>query len=198
MLSEDTSAEVLHAHYVDTFGQIRNALGQRDHLFAYIVATVAVLLLQVVAPEDTDAVIGKLISEKLTLTGTLSLSLLTTVVWFALLGLVIRYFQTVIYIERQYEYIHSVEELLAVNYGGKAFTREGKSYMSEYPLFSNWAGALYTKVFPMFLVVVLIVKLVTEFGHAATLGWLLVFDTVTLGTIAVSVVLYIISLHGKR
>jgi hypothetical protein len=198
MLSEDTKVEVLHAHYVDTFGHIRNALGQRDRLFAYIGLTVGVMLLEGVAPEDTDAAIGKLISEKLALTGTLSFSLLGTVLWFALLGFVIRYLQIVIYIERQYEYIHSIEVPLAANYGGTAFTREGKSYLSEYPLFSKWTWALYTIVFPTLLIVVLRVKLATEFCRATQLAWLFTFDALTFGAISVSVALYLISLHEKK
>ncbi len=198
MLSEDTRVEVLHAHYVDTFGHIRNALSQRDRLFAYTVVTVALMLLQVVAPQDTDAAVGRLISEKLALTGTLSLSLLGTVLWFALLGLVIRYFQTVIYIERQYEYIHAVEELLAANYGGTAFTREGKSYLSDYPLFSKWTWSLYTIVFPALLIAVLALKLVTEFCRTSQVGWLFTFDALTFGAISVSVALFLVSLHGKK
>ena len=198
MLSEDAKVEVLHAHYVDTFGHIRNALSQRDRLFAYIVITVTVMLLQVVAPEDTDAAIGKIISEKLALTGTLSLSLLGTVLWFALLGFVIRYFQSVVYVERQYEYIHSLEALLAANYGGTAFTREGKSYLSGYPLFSKWTWALYTIVFPVLLIAVLGLKLATEFFRTIQLGWLFAFNALTFGAISVSVVLYLVSLHGKK
>lgn len=198
MLSEDTKVEVLHAHYIDTFGHIRNALGQRDRLFAYIVATVAAMLLQVVAPEDTDAAIGRLISEKLAMTGTFSLSLLGTVLWFALLGFVIRYFQSVIYIERQYEYIHFLEGLLAANYEGTAFTREGKSYLNEYPLFSKWTWRLYTIVFPALLIAVLGLKLATEFLRTTQLGWLFTFNALTFGAISVSVALYLISLHGRK
>src|SRR6267378_5796439 len=148
MVSEDTKVEVLHAHYVDTFGHIRSALSLRDRLFVYILIAVTVMLLQVVAPHDADAAIGKIISTKLAVSGRISLSILGTVLWFALLGLTIRYFQTVIFIERQYAYIHSLENLLAANYEGPAFTREGKSYLSDYPKFSTWAWALYTIVFP--------------------------------------------------
>ena len=198
MLSEETKVEVLHAHYVDTFTQIRNALAQRDRLFAYIVFAVSVMLLQVVAPEDTDTAIGKLVLEKLSLSGTFSLGVIGTILWFVLLGFVIRYFQTVIYIERQYEYIHALEELLAANYDGIAFTREGKSYLSDYPLFSKWTWAVYTIAFPLLLVLVLAVKLATEFYRATTLDWLFAFNALTFGAISVSVALYLVSLHGKR
>jgi len=198
MLSEETKVEVLHAHYVDTFSHIRRALGQRDRLFAYIVIGVTVMLLQVVAPRDTDAAIGRLISEKLALSGTLSLSVIGTVLWFALLGLIVRYFQTVTYIERQYAYIHSLEELLAAHYGGAAFTREGKFYLSDYSLFSKWTWSLYTIVFPSLLVVVLALKLASEFCREPSLGWLFAFDALTFGAIGVSVALYLVSIHGKR
>ena len=198
MLSEEVKIEILHAHYVDTFGHIRNALGQRDRLFVYTVIAVTVMLLQVVAPQDTDAAIGRLISSELGLSGAFSLRIIGTVLWFALLGLVIRYFQTVIYIERQYAYIQSLEEQLAANYEDAAFTREGKSYLSDYPLFSKWTSALYTIAFPVLLVLVLVVKLATEFRRATTPDWLFAFDALTFGAIGVSVALYLVSLHGKR
>ncbi len=198
MLSEDAKIEVLHAHYLDTFANIRNALSQRDRLFAYTVSAVTVMLLQVVAPQDTDAAIGRLVSGMLDLSGTFSLSVIGTVLWFILLGLVIRYFQTVIYIERQYAYIHSLEELLAANYEGTAFTREGKSYLNNYPLFSKWTSAVYTIAFPLLLVLVLAVKLATEFFRATTLDWLFAFDALTFGAVTVSVALYLFSLHRKK
>ena len=198
MLSEEAKIEVLHAHYLDTFKNIRNALSQRDRLFAYTVIAVTVMLLQIVAPKDTDAAIGKLVSSMLDLSGTFSLSVIGTVLWFAILGLVIRYFQTVIYIERQYAYIHSLEELLSAYYEGGAFTREGKSYLHNSPLFSKWTNAVYRIAFPLLLVLVLAVKLATEFSRAMTLDWLFAFDALTFGAIGVSVALYLVSLHGKR
>lgn len=198
MASEDANLEVLHAHYVESFGHIRSALGQRDRLFAYIVIAVTIMLLQVVAPRDTDAALGHLISQKLALSGALSLSILGTVLWFAVLGIVIRYFQTVIYIERQYAYVHSLEDLLAANYGGAAFTREGRSYRTNYPLFLRWTSLLYTIVFPLSLILVLAVKIVTEFHHGSTRGWLFACDAVTFGAISVSIVLYLISLHWRK
>ena len=198
MCSEDIKVEVLHAHYVDTFGHIRDALAQRDRLFTYILVATTVMLLQVVAPRDTDIALGRLISEKLELADTLSLNVLGTVLWFALLGLVMRYFQAVIFIERQYAYVHILEDLLAANYSGHAFTREGKSYCTNYPLFSKWAWALYTIVFPLLLVVVLAVKLVTEYRRTPGIGWLFTFDALTFVAIGVSVGLYLVSLHGRK
>jgi hypothetical protein len=198
MPSEETKLEVLHAHYLDTFANIRNALRQRDRLFAYTVIAATIMLLQVVAPQDTDAAIGKLVSKKLDLESPFSLSVIGTVLWFAILGLTMRYFQTVIYIERQYTYIHSLEEQLAANYRGTVFTREGKSYLGNYPLFSKWTNAVYTIVFPAVLVLVLTVKLSTEFRRAATHDWLLAFDTLTFGAVCVSVALYLASRHCNK
>ena len=198
MLSEDAKIEVLHAHYLETYSNIRSALRQRDRFFVYIAAVVTLMLLQVVAPQDTEAAIGRLVSSQLDLSETFSLSVVGTVLWFVLLGLVIRYFQTVIYIDRQYTYIHSLEELLAANYSGAAFTREGKSYLSDYPVFSKWVSTIYTVVFPAALVLVLAIKIATELSHTTAFDWLFVFNALTFIAITVSVVLYLLSLHGKR
>lgn len=76
--------------------------------------------------------------------------------WFVLLCLVVRYFQTNIVVGRQYDYIHKVEDKLNAFYDiqGEMFTREGKSYLGKFQLFSTLSGYLYIIVFPVLLVIV--------------------------------------------
>ena len=198
MLSEDTKLEVLHAHYVDTFGQIRRSLSLRDRLFTYIIIVISAMFLQVVAPQNADAVLGKLLADKLGLSGPFSFIVLVTVLWFALLGFAISYFQTVIYIERQYTYLHTLEDLLNSYYGASAFTREGKSYLTNYPIFSNWTWIIYTVVFPALIELVLGIKLATEFCRASSFGVLLIFDVAIFAAITVSTALYLAAIHLQK
>ncbi len=196
--SEDAKLDVLHSHYADTFDRIARRLAQRDRLFLYAVVAISVMLIQVVAPEDSDAALAAIVGDKLGLPAPLRLSVLGSVLWFVLLGLLLRYFQAVIYVERQYGYVHSLEGMLNTCFGGKAFTREGESYSANYPLFSKWAWWLYTVVFPVVIVLVLAVKLGAECRPEGRSGWLLAFDATAFATIATSTALYTLQLHFRR
>jgi hypothetical protein len=167
-------------------------------LFVYILGCLTVMLLQVVAPQDTEATLVSLIVEKVSSAGSLSLGLLGTVLWFAVLGLAIRYFQTLIHIERQYSYIHAIETHLAADYPDPVFTREGKDYRRDYPLFSSWASVLYSVLFPLVFLAVLVVKLCAECRGTQENRALLWVDVVVFVAIAGSVALYMLSLHKSK
>jgi len=72
----------------------------------------------------------------------LDLSMIGNIVWFLLLIFTLRYFQTAVFVERQHLYIHKIEEKLNKQFGEEVITREGKSYLTNYPYFSDWMCAL--------------------------------------------------------
>ena len=122
------------------------------------------MFLQAVSPSESDAVISKLISKKVGEGVVINTSFIRGMVWFVLLSLVIRYCQTVVLIERQYAYLHRLEEELADFCSTVvAFTREGKSYLKNYPKLSDWAHALYIWVFPALLLIFVTAKIWIEF-----------------------------------
>src|ERR1019366_6800862 len=92
------------------------------------------------------------------------MGVVSTLLWFALFGLSTRYFQTVVEIEGQYEYLHSLEEDINSNHyaGSVAFTREGKHHLKEYPLFSNWVWMLYTILFPVLILISAGMQIISE------------------------------------
>jgi len=93
-------------------------------------------------------------------------------VWFILLSLTIRYYQTTVLIERQYAYLHKLGEELADFFPGAiAFTREGKSYLENYPKLSDWAHTLYTWVFPVLLLIFVTAKIRIEYQRS--LAWVI-------------------------
>jgi len=126
------------------------------------------------------------------------MSFVVSVVWFGLFALVLRYFQTVVLIERQYQYIHSIEEQISVHYNNKAFTREGITYLSNYPLFSNWAHILYTTIFPILLFFVVLVKIFGEWRQAESLSLSLFFDIATFLCIVISSLLYLLLVNFHK
>ena len=105
----DGRLSVLHAHYVDTFAHITAHLKTRDRLFMFLLVVVGIMLFQIAAPDDFGTAATALIAERVGLKNGIDVHFIGSLVWFVLLALLIRYYQTVVHIERQYEYIHGLE-----------------------------------------------------------------------------------------
>ena len=137
-LSEDKKLEILNDHYKDSFSHLQEFLRTRDKLFFYIIITITLMLYQIFSPLEAKDLIGHLITKALNLDKAVDASFIGSIIWFALLALVVRYFQTVVYIETQYKYIHNLEDQLCPCYNNMAFTREGKTYLKDFKKFSKW------------------------------------------------------------
>lgn len=170
---EGCELEVLHDHYKNTFGYVRDHIKYRERLFAYVLVAALFMLLDISAPEAASRAISEALSKKLGITAAIDFSFMTSALWFLLLGLVLKYHQAQVFIDRQYAYIHRIEAELKGNYSGVPFTREGESYLADYPLLSEWAHFLYTFVFPFLLVGVVVTKIVVEWlrQKAFTVGF---------------------------
>ena len=195
---DGTKLEVLAGHYTDTYSVIQGVLKKRDRLFAGILALLFVMLFQLYAPIESSNFIAKLIADKLEISEALNFIYVQSAIWFLLLSACIKYFQAVVHIDRQYGYIHSLEAVISAEFEGGAFTREGSSYLEDYPAFLNWASFLYTILFPLILVSVLAAKIISEFrisGHGEPLVW---FNLLMFLSLLVSIGLYLHVVHAKR
>lgn len=189
--------QILSGHYTHTFDFLQTHLKKRDRLFSGLLFILAVLLFQIYTPSDASRIISNLIENKLEVKTAISLLYVQSIIWFVLLAVVIKYFQSVVFIERQYAYLHSLEDSLSTEYDSKAFTREGKSYLSNYPAFLNWASFLYTMLFPAILAVVTTSKIISEvkqYGCTEVLVW---FNILIYFFIIISLGLYLYGIHVK-
>jgi len=195
---EDTQLQLLHDHYKDTFFYIQEYIKLRDRLFLFILIVVTLLLFQVYSPVESGEAVSQFITKKLELKSPIDITFIGSIIWFGLLSLVVRYFQTVVHIERQYKYIHQIEEQLSAEYANKVFTREGKSYLNDYPLFSSWAWILYTIVFPTLLIVLVIAKIVGEIYQTGSISLLLSVNVAIALFIVLSTLFYLLLVHFKK
>lgn len=190
--------QILHEHYKDTFSHIQQYLKLRDKLLLLILGVITLMLFQVYSPAQSGEAVSQFIAKHLELKSPIDIEFFGSLIWFALLSLVVRYFQTVVHIERQYSYIHCIEDLLSPCYESKAFTREGKSYLTNYSLFSNWVWILYTIIFPILLLIVIVFKIVSELQSAKGISWLLSINIVIFLCVVVSTLLYLLVVHFKK
>lgn len=195
---EEFKMQLLHDHYKDTFFFIQEYLKLRDRLFLFILIVVTFMLFQLYSPASAGEAVSHFITSKLDLKSPINITFIGSIIWFGLLSLVVRYFQTVVHIERQYKYIHQIEEQLSAEYANKVFTREGKSYLNDYPLFSSWAWILYTIVFPALLIVLVIAKIVGEIYQTGSISLLLSVNVAIALFIVLSTLFYLLLVHFKK
>ncbi|HUC95605.1 MAG TPA: hypothetical protein VMR76_01430 [Candidatus Saccharimonadia bacterium] len=194
-LSEDTRLEVLNDHYKESVAEFKKTGKSRDNNFLYILILVGVMVFEYVSPAHSQSVLTQLTNNKLGITAAFSIGFLVSLTWVALLYAAINYFQAVINIEKQYNYTHDLEDELAKYYEGKAFTREGKAYLKDYPIFSDWLHIVYRTIFPLLLTVAITFKIFGEWLARTHTAIPLALDTVIYVALLVSIILYVYSLY---
>jgi hypothetical protein len=198
----DQQLEILHDHYKDSFTQVREREKQRDRLFLILLALLALLSAMVLYYSSMTQVLGSI-----TVAGTrvnlvaLPAPALLTSVWVFVLAIALRYCQISLTVERQYSYVHMLEEKLSEAVGDDdLYRREGRAYLHDYPAFSDWAWISYIYVFPAIMTLATLGLLTMEWIRFPS-GWpFKVFDS-GLGT-AVTLTLFLYRgwplIQGKR
>lgn len=149
MLAE--SVQILHAHYQDTVARLKSK--EKDRQF-YLAVTGTLTLIAIVDALGSDgrslflvalhAAVGR---EVLTLSApVLAIALLFATAVYAQL-----YFQSDVWIERTYKYVHGLEDELCKVDGLASIACEGRAYATNYPLFSWWTYFFYKFLIPSML-----------------------------------------------
>lgn len=198
MLSD--SVAILYDHYKETCALIGESVKRRDRVMFFVVIAVGFFAFQTIFPSAADHAVTDFLNFKFGLTLQIDLSIIGNIVWLSVLLFALRYFQTAVFVERQYDYIHDVEDKFNKAVGLDLITREGKAYLNKYPKFSDWMWMLYTIVFPTLLLVVTSIKVVSEWLRLPASGFSfgLLFNTLIFVLLFVSITLYLAMLHWKK
>ena len=105
--------ELLYDHYKDTFSHIKESLNQRNSFFVKVFLTMSLQFLFAMSPESIISLITLIINNKYEVDITEQTSIIQCLLWITLLYFTIRYYQTTVYIERQYKYIHNIESTIS-------------------------------------------------------------------------------------
>ncbi len=116
---------------------------------------------------------------------------LLSATWVLTFAITLRYCQTSILIDRQYRYIHALEQHISpMVAGGDLYQREGEVYLRGYPLLFNVAYYAYVIIFPIILILASLSLWVWERNQLPT-HWLhKTFDLVLVIAIIGSLFLY--------
>ncbi len=198
-LDANASAELLARHYQESFSEIRQLEKERNRLFIYLVSAVALTYLTAVEAIQAVRMVSGLSERLLGAEFSITLGVLQASLWAILLWLTMRYFQVAVHIERQYDYLHDLENLLNSFFPGTmAFTREGESYLRNYPTFRYWVWVFYSWLFPILLAIVVSLRGVIEWTTVEVGIVQHIFDSVLCAAILLTDVLYLACIHCRK
>lgn len=161
------NVDLLYDHYKDSFSLIKKSQAERNRFFIILCILIAMLFLFAVDPINTESTIVTSLKEYLNVNIIFSNMIIQSLIWILLLFFEIRYYQTNIYIERQYEYIHSLEHKIS-SLTNIPFDRESTNYLNSYPFILNLIDFTYKLVFPLLLIVIVSAKILSEANHVVS------------------------------
>jgi hypothetical protein len=195
-MTDEKKIEILYDHYKDTFENQKVFLLKRNYYTLIILGLIATLSFQISNPDQSNVISSEIIKKNI---GdiTIDFSYINSVLNFALLWVVIMYYQINLLIEKIYKYIQEIEGKLTNEMAPFEISREGKTYLDHYPWLSEVVHKIYSICFPVTLICVAIIKCVTEknqFTEPFKNGhfW---FDTIALFGIVLTSVLYLTNRH---
>lgn len=194
---DDPEFNNLCGHYKDSYEIHLNSIKQRDTLFYALLVLVGVFSLQFTSSDLVNSAISNIINKQLDVSIDKSSDVFGSLLWLLTLGFSSKYFQTVINIDKQYDYLHTLENLLNSRYSGStAFTREGVSYLKNYALFSDWMHILYTVAFPVILLISINFRFYYDCNVNHDFGIALIIASLCYSAISLSVIFYMGKIHG--
>jgi hypothetical protein len=184
--------EVLHDHYKESFSYIRERERERDRLFLILIALFALLALEIQYPINFRGAVGTLTFLGIELNvDALPLSAFLTATWVTVLVITLRYCQASINVERQYEYLHLLEDKISARLGNdELYRREGRSYTVNYPPFSRWAWRFYVVILPVIAVIATSVLIFQEWVGLKYSLLSKILDSISASGVLISFTLY--------
>lgn len=148
------SLELIYDHYKDTFENIKSSLKIRDRLTLYILMLLFIVFLILISPALYSEALQSIAKQYLELETSPSHYLLVDLLIFACLLIVsVKYFQILIYIDREYSYIHSIEHCLKDLITEFKINREGEFYFEKRPLLQKYNKWIFSYLFIILIII---------------------------------------------
>ncbi len=189
--------DLLYDHYKDSFSQIKDAEKKREYLFLFSLCFSVIVALQIGEPNLVLNISQEFVKTKLGEGAKINLNTIFSGIQFVWLWVLMMYYQKNVSIERQYDYLHTIEEQLSKS-SSLIIQREGKSYLNKYPWFLWIVYRVYTVVFPLSIISVALMKWRHELYilDQNNKGYF-IFDSVALFLTALITVLYMAWIHFR-
>jgi len=191
-IDDNTKLEVLHDHYKESFSHIREREKQRDRLFAIIIAYISILFLEILYSDNFSNILRNIKLEFVELNiSIMPISVFLSITWTCLFFVVLKYNQTLILIERHYEYLHKLEKKISDAFEDQnIYCREGRAYLDKYPPFSNLVWIFYKLLLPVILTLLLGLIICLEIYKIKVPLYHLIYDLLLAMGVIMSVIFY--------
>lgn len=188
----DIKLNILHDHYKESFLYIRDREKQRDRLFLFIIALIGILFLEIQYAEIFPNIFKSISLESFNLNlSTIPIFVFLSITWTYLFVLILKYCQIAIGIEKQYEYLHILEKKISNIFNdNEIYSREGRAYLKNYPIFSEFAWIFYVLIFPIIAILSTALLLYFEWNMENTVYYHLIYDSLLVLGVALSFILY--------
>lgn len=191
-IDDNTKLEILHDHYKESFLHIREREKQRDRLFIFVIALIGALFFEIQYSDIFSTILGNVKLEFIELNiSVMPISVFLSVTWTYLFVVILKYCQSAIFVERQYDYLHCLEDKISKLFDDQSiYCREGKAYLNKYPLFSDLVWIFYTLLFPVIIILSVGLIICLEGYKIEAPLYHLIYDSILMIGIVMSFVLY--------
>lgn len=169
--------DLLYDHYNETVKLSLDAQKKREKLFLALCILEIFNYSMLIFSNEIVLGISKYIFSKYEMTFDISVILVQSALWIIIVYILVRYFQTNIYIERQYSYIATLEEKISKELGESCFNRESGNYLDKYPKVLDVIAFFYTWCIPLLIILVNGSKIAFELIKLGN-NWSVLFDSV--------------------
>lgn len=160
-LSEyELKVHTIYDHYKDTIDYLKKDITKRDKMTLNVFLSFIFYFLIEIKPLHSVNIANTWIKDKVGISLGINYNFLSTTILLFLLWSIIRYFQMCLNIESQYDYIHKLEKKINILVEKDFITREGHSYLAEYPLLKALIHRMYIFFLPVGIGLSFIIKII--------------------------------------
>lgn len=183
--------EILYDHYKESCEIARKNEERRNKLFIIVCVLIGLLFLFSYAPDSILGLMQSWLKENYKCDLMFSSNIIQAILWVILFIFTLRYLGLNINLDRNYSYIHQLEN--KINKEGKLnITREGKSYLKDYPVLNNVTYYSYRIALPFIYFCIIVLKLNLEYISQGGINICLSFQVVLGMLCNVLIVTYLI------
>ena len=154
-MTDDKKLEIYYDHYKDTFQHQVRYIENRNRYFLLTILLTVVLSLFIVDRNTSNTIICKITGLQ-----ELPFAHLNSVLLFCFLWILILYFQSMQTVERQYKYVHFLEDELNKNLTPFVISREGKLFKSDRTIATRLVTLIYKYFHPLSMILVVLGQLI--------------------------------------
>lgn len=159
IITEELKYSTIYDHYKETVNYLKKDLIKRDKITLAIFILFSAYFLVEFKQVDSVTVTNILIKKKVGLSLDINYTVLSTAMLLLILGTTVKYFQMCLNIQKQYDYIHNLENKINIISDEKLITRKGYSYLKEYPLLSALIHRIYNFFLPLGIILSMSLKI---------------------------------------